>query len=72
MLNQIENKVVYSKRASQLRDLFINELDFYYSVSNVDFSVNSDWRISITPGVRDLDKINEKLKRLPNWKKKRK
>ncbi len=64
------NKVVYSKRASQLRDLFINELDFYYSVSNVDFSVNSDWRISITPGVRDLDKINEKLKRLPNWKKK--
>ena len=71
-LNHIKSnksQLVYSYRVSQLRDLFIKELKFH-SVSNVRFSVNSDWWISVTPSVSDLEKINEKLKRLPNWNKK--
>ncbi len=68
-LNHIKsnrNNVVYSEIFSKLRDLFIEELEFY-RVSNVEFSVNSDWRIRTEPSVSDLEKINEKLKKFPNW-----
>lgn len=69
-LNHIKsnrNNVVYSEIFSKLRDLFIEESRFYRVSNDVEFSVNSDWWISITPSVSDLEEINEELKKFPNW-----